>query len=102
MSGAERSDDRIFPITRWVAIFIVPFLGVAAVLLYFFPTRTGELFAWPIKPPVSAYVLASAYLGGIWFFVRVATVQGWHRVKHGFPAVVVFAGALLIATLLHL
>jgi hypothetical protein len=85
-----------------VAVIILPFLAIAAVLLYGFPTRTGELFAWPIDPPLTAYVLASAYLGGIWFFLAVARQREWHRVRHGFPAVVVFAGALLIATLLHL
>ena len=47
-------------------------------------------------------MLASAYVGGIWFFVGVALTKRWHRVAPGFPAVVVFAGALLVATLLHL
>ncbi|MEU1972078.1 hypothetical protein ABZ477_10505 [Microbacterium sp. NPDC019599] len=97
-----RGDDRVLPLTRWVAIAIVPFLAVAAFLLFAFPERTGELFAWPIAPPLSAFLLASAYVGGIWFFIRVALARRWHRVKHGFPAVVVFAGALLVATLLHL
>jgi hypothetical protein len=99
MSGA---DDRVLPVTRWVAMAIIPFLVIAAVLLFAFPTRTGELFAWPIDPPLSAFVLASAYVGGIWFFVGVARAKAWHRVRHGFPAVVAFAGAFLIATLLHL
>ncbi len=94
--------DRVFVATRIVAVAIVPFLVVAAVLLFAFPTRTGELFAWAIDPPLSAYMLGSAYAGGVWFFVRVAMAREWHRVKHGFPAVVVFAGALLVATLLHL
>lgn len=96
------ADDRVLPATRWVAIVVIPFLVIAAFLLYVFPTRTGEQFAWPIAPPLSAYLLASAYLGGIWFFARVATARAWHHVRRGFPAVVVFAGALLIATLLHL
>jgi hypothetical protein len=95
-------DDRTLPATRVVAVVILPFLAIAAVLLYVFPTRTGELFAWAIAPPMSAYLLASAYVGGIWFFARVALERRWHRVRHGFPAVVVFAGALLVATLLHL
>ena len=72
------------------------------VLLFAVPERTGELFAWAIAPPLSAYLLASAYVGGIWFFVRVAVARRWHHARRGFPAVVVFAGALLIATLLHL
>lgn len=94
--------DRVLPATRWVALAILPFLAIAAFLLFAFPTRSGELFAWPIDPPLSAFLLASAYLGGIWFFVRVAIARRWHHVKHGFPAVVVFAGALLLATLTHL
>lgn len=96
------ADDRLLPVTRWVAAAIVPFLVVAAFLLFVFPERTGELFAWAIAPPLSAYLLASAYVGGIWFFVRVASARRWHHVAPGFPAVVVFAGALLVATLLHL
>lgn len=102
VDAKRRADDRVLPATRIVAIVIVPFLAIAAFLLFVFPTRTGELFAWAIDPPLSAFLLASAYVGGIWFFVRVATTPAWHRVRHGFPAVVVFAGALLVATLLHL
>lgn len=103
MSATDRGrgDDRTLPITRVVAIVLVPFLAVAAVILFAFPARTGELFAWPIEPPLSAAVLASAYVGGIWFFARVPRSR-WHEVRHGYPAVVVFAGALLVATLLHL
>ncbi|SFR94656.1 hypothetical protein SAMN04487846_0997 [Microbacterium sp. cf046] len=99
---ADAGDDRVLLVTRVVAIVIVPFLVVAAILLFGFPHRTGELFAWAIDPPLSAYMLASAYVGGIWFFVGVAVTRRWHRVAPGFPAVVVFAGALLVATLLHL
>lgn len=94
--------DGVTPATRWTAIAIIPFLVVAAVLLFAFPDRTGELFAWAIAPPLSAYLLASAYVGGVWFFVCTARSRRWDDVRHGFPAVVVFAAALLIATLLHL
>lgn len=100
--GAPSGYDRVFTTTRWVAVAIVPFLAIAAFLLFAFPTRTGELFAWRIDPPLSAFLLASAYVGGLWFFLRVATVRRWHHVAHGFPAVVVFAGALLLATLMRL
>ena len=102
MSGTEPPADRLYAVTRIVGAVIVPFLVVAAALLYGFPERSGELFAWQINPPLSAYMLASAYVGGIWFFVRVALSRRWHVVAPGFPAVVVFAGALLVATLLHL
>ena len=101
-AGAVAGTDGILLVTRVIAVVIVPFLVVASVLLFGFPDRTGELFAWAISPPLSAYMLASAYVGGVWFFVGVAATRGWHRVAPGFPAVVVFAGALLVATLLHL
>ena len=106
-SGSEPAasmlrDDRVLPVTRILAVVILPFLVVAAFLLFVFPDRTGELFAWAIDPPLSAFLLASAYLGGISFFACVALERRWHRVQHGFPAVVVFATALLVATLLHL
>lgn len=94
--------DGILPATRWTAVGILPFLVVAAALLFAFPDRTGELFAWAIAPPLSAYLLASAYVGGVWFFVSTARAWRWDDVKHGFPAVVVFAFLLLVATLLHL
>jgi hypothetical protein len=98
----DRRDDAVLRTTRVVAVVILPFLVIAAFLLFAFPHRTGELFAWPIAPPLSAYLLASAYVGGIWYFAQVARASRWHRVQHGFPAVAVFAGALLVATLLHL
>ncbi len=98
----EAATDRVLLVTRVVAAVIVPFLVAASAILFGSPTRTGELFAWSIKPPISAYMLASGYVGGIWFFGWVTVTKRWHRVAPGFPAVTVFAGALLVATLLHL
>ncbi len=46
-------------------------------------------------------LLGSAYAGGIWFFVQVAVQRRWHRVRHGFPAVLVFAVLASAATFLH-
>jgi hypothetical protein len=102
VSASEAGATRVLRATRIVAVVILPFLVAAAFLLFAFPTRSGELFAWQIDPPLTAYLLASAYVGGIWFFAGVARQRRWSRVRHGFPAVVVFAGALLVATLLHL
>ena len=94
-------DDRIRPFTRGVAVLVLPFLVVAVVLLYLLPNSTEQLFAWTIAPPLTSMLLASAYIGGVWFFVRVLVTRRWHRVKYGFPAVLLFAALLGIATLLH-
>jgi hypothetical protein len=96
-----RGDDGVRPITKAVSLFVLPFLAAAVVLLYLFPADTERLFAWTIQPPLTAMVLASAYTGGIWFFVQVLRQGRWHRVRHGFPGALLFATLLGLATVLH-
>ncbi|WP_246142129.1 hypothetical protein [Lacisediminihabitans profunda] len=93
--------DAILAPTRWLGIVILPFLAAASVILYGFPTSTERLFAWTIVPPLTAMLLGSAYIGGIWFFISVVIERRWHRVANGFPAVIVFATLAGVATLLH-
>ena len=100
-TGTRVRDDRVFPETRWVAAIIVPFLVVAFGILYLLPDHTKELFAWTIQPRMSAMILGAAYIGGAYFFVRVATFARWHWVKVGFLPVTTFAALLGIATILH-
>jgi hypothetical protein len=94
-------DDRVLPFTRGLSLFIVPFLVVAWVILYLFPGHTARLWAWAIPSTMTSMVLASAYLGGAYFFVRVFREQQWHHTGTGFLAVTTFAGLLGVATLLH-
>jgi hypothetical protein len=98
---AQTRDDRVLPYTRGLSLFIVPFLLAGFVILYLFPSRTRHLFAWPVQPTMTAMFLASAYLGGAYFFVRVVGARRWHEVGTGFLSVAAFAGLLGVATLLH-
>ena len=100
MSTVER-DDRVLAYTRGLALFIVPFLLVAFVILYLLPTRTARLWAWQIPVTMTSMTLAAAYLGGAYFFVQVARSRHWHEVGVGFLAVTTFASLLGVATLLH-
>lgn len=93
--------DRVEGVTRVLAAAIVPFLVVAFAILYFRPDDTGRLFAWPIAPHMSAYLLGAAYIGGAYFFVRVVFEKRWHRVSVGFLPVTAFATLMMLATLLH-
>jgi hypothetical protein len=99
--GGMTRDDHVYLFTRLLAIFIIPFLIVAAIILTLLFERTGELFAWPIKSPMTAMMLGAAYLGGVYFFARVAAAKQWHTIKVGFPPVIVFASLLGLATFLH-
>jgi hypothetical protein len=101
MATTPQRDDHVYGFTRLLAIFIIPFLIVAWAILYLLPERSGELFAWPIKPSMTAMMLGAAYLGGVYFFARVAIAKQWHTIKVGFPPVIVFASLLGLATFLH-
>lgn len=94
-------DDRVLLYTRGLSLFIVPFLIVAFVILYLFPGHTARLWAWTIPVSMTSMVLASAYLGGAYFFLRVLGETHWHSVGTGFLAVTAFASLLGVATLLH-
>lgn len=98
-SGAR--DDRVVTSTKVLSVFIAPFLIVAFGLLYGFPGETQRLFAWTIKPTMTPMVLASAYLGGFYFFCRVPFERRWAAVKSGFLSVALFACLLGVATILH-
>jgi hypothetical protein len=95
------STDRVHRYTWWLSLALIPFLVAASGLLYLLPGSTEQHFAWTIDPPLTALFLGSAYVGGIWFFARVLTVGRWHRVKYGFPAVLLFAILLTVATFVH-
>ena len=70
-------------------------------MLYFFPGDTKTLFAWTIKPTMTPMVLASAYLGGAYFFLRVLREPRWNAVRTGFLSVALFAALLGVATIVH-
>lgn len=93
--------DRVLRSTRVLAVIVVPILAVAFVMLFLFPDDTGLLFAWPIKPPMSAMMLGAAYLGGAYFFTLAATTRRWHSISLGFLPVTAFAAILGIATALY-
>jgi hypothetical protein len=97
----QQASDRVLGITRILAAIIVPILLAAFLMLFLFPNDSGRLFAWPIKPPMSAMMLGATYLGGAYFFTRVLLSRQWHTVYLGLIPVSVFAGILGIATLLH-
>jgi hypothetical protein len=94
-------DDRVLPLSRGVSRFILPFLIIGFLVLYPFPDATDWAFAWTIHPTMTPMTLASAYLGGAYYFYRAQRAAQWHHIKSGFPAVALFAALLGIATVLH-
>jgi hypothetical protein len=100
-TAANVDDDRVLPMTRILAVVIIPFLLLAFAVLWGWPAETGRFFAWPIMPPLTPLLLGSVYLGGAYFFARAAAAGRWHTIKAGFPPVATFATLLGIATIVH-
>lgn len=94
-------DDRVLRTTKALSAFIAPFLIVAFVVLYGFPDQTQRLFAWTIHPTMTPMVLASAYLGGFYFFVRALWTSRWATLRLGLLSVALFATLLGVATIIH-
>jgi hypothetical protein len=91
MARSPLPRDRVLLSTRVLAAVIIGFLVLAYAVLYPRPTDTRRLFAWEIKPTMSAMVLGSVYLGGAYFFLRVTRACQWHTVAGGFVPVGTFA-----------
>jgi hypothetical protein len=100
MAPDRAGRDRVLVSTRILAAVIIPFLVLAFAVLFPDPTDTS-VFAWQIKPTMSAMVLGSVYLGGAYFFLRVVAASRWHEVAGGFLPVGTFASLMGIATILH-
>lgn len=97
----EKRYHSIHPATRRAAIALIPFLIIAWVILYIFPDRTGDWFAWPIQPAMTALFMGAGYLSGAYFFARTASTGDWRRVEAGFLPVALFAGLEALTTILH-
>jgi hypothetical protein len=95
-------DDRILGVTRALAALVTLVLVVAFVLLFGFPGRTDALWAWTIRPQMTALLMGSGYLGGALYFVGVLRARAWHTVGLTFLPITVFVLLMGIATLLHL
>ena len=94
-------DDRILPATRWTALVVVLVLVPALVILWGFPGRTPDLWAWPIKPDLTPIFMGSGYGAGAYFFARVFAGRRWHDASVGVLGAAVFATLMLVTTLIH-
>ncbi len=99
-----REPERIAAVlkaTKVTALVIIPVLCAAFVILFFFPGRTEELWAWTMKPAMTPINMGAGYLGGAWFFTRVALNKHPRRVAGGLGAATIFTLLLGVATFIH-
>lgn len=94
-------DDSLLRETRWASLAIVAILVPAVVVLWGLPGETADLWAWPVKPEMTAIFMGSGYAAGAYFFTRAALGPRWHPASAGVLASAIFAALMLIPTVIH-
>lgn len=93
-------DDRVLPGTRWGALVIFAILVPAVIVLWGAPGHTAEAWSWTVAPDLTPIFLGSGYAAGAYFFWRTFRAERWHPSSAGVFSAAVFAGVMLIATLI--
>jgi hypothetical protein len=92
----------LIPPMRWL-LYVAAFLVfLAGLVLFVFPLRTDEWFAWTVNPPMTAVFLGAAYWSSAGLEVTGARSATWGLAKLAVWPVFVFTTLTLGVTLLHL
>ncbi|RIK42805.1 MAG: hypothetical protein DCC58_10505 [Chloroflexi bacterium] len=83
----------------WVVVGLVSLVGV---VLYIFPRRTEDLFAWTIGSPMTAAFLGASYWASIPLSLLGSFRRYWADLRIAFHGVGVFSVLTLVATFNHL
>lgn len=102
MISASTDTAPVIPAMRrllYVAAFLV---FLAGLVLFVFPLRTAEWFAWTVNPPMTAVFLGAAYWASAGLEVTGARSATWDSARLAVWPVFVFTSLTLGITLLHL
>ncbi|MEV7637190.1 hypothetical protein AB0N71_13590 [Pseudarthrobacter enclensis] len=87
---------------RWL-LYIAAFLVfLAGLVLFVFPLRTAEWFAWTVNPPMTAVFLGAAYWSSAGLEIIGARSAGWESARLAVWPVFIFTTLTLAVTLVHL
>ena len=95
----------IRPVHRGWRLVYPPFLVLTALstlILYLVATDTDDLFAWTIRPPVTAAFLGAGYASGFVLMALTVRERVWANARVALVTVLVFTVCTLGATLAHL
>lgn len=83
----------------WLAAVLVSSVGV---FLFLLSADTARLFAWTIRPPLTAAFLGANYWAAFFLAVLTARERVWANARLTYSVSVVFITLTMVATLLHL
>jgi hypothetical protein len=87
---------------KWLLYVAALLVFLAGLVLFVFPLRTGEWFAWTVNPPMTAVFLGAAYWSSAGLEVTGARSASWAVARLAVWPVFVFTTLTLGVTLLHL
>ncbi|MEV7474119.1 hypothetical protein AB0N33_10425 [Pseudarthrobacter oxydans] len=100
--SASTEGTPLIPPMRWL-LYVAAFLVfLAGLVLFLFPLRTAEWFAWTVNPPMTAVFLGAAYWSAAGLEVTGARSASWESARLAVWPVFVFTTLTLGVTLLHL
>jgi hypothetical protein len=100
--SASTEVTQLIPPMRWL-LYVAAFLVfLAGLVLFVFPLRTEEWFAWTVNPPMTAVFLGAAYWSSAGLEVTGARSANWDSARLAVWPVFVFTTLTLGVTLLHL
>ena len=84
-----------------MSLVIFAILVPALMVLWGMPDRTADLWAWTIKPDMTAIFMGSGYGAGAYFFLRTFLGEAVAPVVGRRLSAALFAALMLVATLIH-
>ncbi|MHC6592518.1 hypothetical protein [Arthrobacter sp. C152] len=87
---------------RWLLYIAALLVFLAGLVLFVFPLRTAEWFAWTVNPPMTAVFLGAAYWSSAGLEITGARSATWESAKLAVWPVFVFTALTMGVTLLHL
>ena len=102
MKSASTEAAPLIPPMRWLLYAAAFLVFLAGLVLFVFPLRTAEWFAWTVNPPMTAVFLGAAYWASAGLEVTGARSASWGLARLAVWPVFVFTTLTLGVTLLHL
>ncbi len=100
--GSPADAAPLLPAMRRLLLVAAFLVFLAGLVLFVFPLRTPDWFAWTVDPPMTAVFLGAAYWSSAVLEVAGARSAAWDRAKLAVWPVFVFTTLTLGVTLLHL
>lgn len=92
----------LIPPMRWL-LYVAAFLVfLAGLVLFVFPLRTDEFFAWTVNPPMTAVFLGAAYWSAAGLEMTGARSASWDSARVAVWPVFIFTALTFGVTLRHL